>query len=110
MANFFKNSFESAIGTDGTVTYTCPAGRTSTVIGVSIANVAATNIDVTVSAHDISTAKQAKVINEFTLAAGGSLVLFGGDQKLVLESGDFLSVTASSAASLDSIVSVLEQG
>jgi hypothetical protein len=110
MANFFKNSFESGIGTAGTVTYTCPAGRTSTVIGVSIANVAATNIDVTVSAHDVSTAKQAKVINEFTLAAGGSLILFGGDQKLVLESGDFLSVSASSAASLDSIVSVLEQG
>jgi hypothetical protein len=36
--------------------------------------------------------------------------LFGGDQKLVLEAGDFLSVTGSSAAAFDVIVSVLEQG
>jgi hypothetical protein len=110
MANFFKNSLESGIGTDGTVTYTCPAGRTATVIGVSVANVTGTDVDVTVKTHDVSTARIAHVIHEYTVAAGGTLVLFGGDQKLVLETGDFLSVTGSALASLDSIVSVLEQG
>jgi hypothetical protein len=44
------------------------------------------------------------------VAEGSTLVLFGGDQKLVLETGDFISITGSSNTSLDSIVSVLEQG
>ena len=110
MANFFKNSLESGIGTGGAVVYTCPAGRTSTVIGVSVANIVGTDVDLTVKAHDVSTAKISHVIKEFTVAAGSTLVLFGGDQKLVLETGDFLSVTGSAASCLDAIVSVLEQG
>jgi hypothetical protein len=39
---------------------------------------------------------------------GSSNVLVGGEQKLVLEAGDFLSVTSSLANSADVIVSVLE--
>jgi hypothetical protein len=110
MANFFKNSLESGIGTAGSVAYTCPAGRTSTVIGVSVANIAAADVELTVKAHDVSTAKISHVIKSFVVAENSTLVLFGGDQKLVLEAGDFLSVTGSSAAAFDVIVSVLEQG
>jgi hypothetical protein len=110
MANFFKNSLQSAIGTAGTVAYTCPANRTSTVIGVSVANIVAADVGVTVKAHDDSTGTISHVIKSFTVAEGSTLVLFGGDQKLVLETGDFISITGSSNTSLDSIVSVLEQG
>jgi hypothetical protein len=39
---------------------------------------------------------------------GSSNVLVGGEQKLVLESTDFISVTSSLANSADVIVSVLE--
>jgi len=39
---------------------------------------------------------------------GSSTVLVGGEQKLVLEANDFLSVTSSLANSADVIVSVLE--
>jgi hypothetical protein len=110
MANFFKNSLESGIGTGGSVVYTCPAGRTSTVIGVSVANIAASDVGVTVKAHDVSTGRISHVIKQFIVAENSTLVLFGGDQKLVLETGDFISVTGSALSSLDSIVSVLEQG
>lgn len=110
MANFFKNSLQSNIGTGGSVSYTCPGGRTSTVIGVSVANIAASDVLLTVKAHDVSTGNISHVIKEFLVAENSTLVLFGGDQKLVLETGDFLSMTASSAAAFDSIVSVLEQG
>jgi hypothetical protein len=110
MANFFKNSLESGIGTGGAVAYTCPGGRTATVIGVSVANVVASDVQLTVKAHDVSTGDIAHVIKDFIVAENSTLVLFGGDQKLVLETGDFLSVTGSSAAAFDAIVSVLEQG
>lgn len=110
MANFFKNSLESGIGTDGAVGYTCPSGRTSTVIGVSVANVVSADVGVTVKAHDVSTGKISHVIKDFVVAQNSTLVLFGGDQKLVLETGDFLSITGSAATAFDVIVSVLEQG
>ena len=43
-----------------------------------------------------------------TVATGGALVPVGGDQKLVLEAGDYLQVQTSAANSADVIVSVLE--
>ena len=43
-----------------------------------------------------------------TIDPGNSLITIGGEQKLVLEAGDFLSVTSSLANSADVIVSVLE--
>ena len=40
---------------------------------------------------------------------GGALVAVGGDQKLVLETGDKIKVVSDTASSVDTIVSVLEQ-
>ena len=43
-----------------------------------------------------------------TIATGGALVPIGGDQKLVLEAGDYMQVQTSATNSADVIVSVLE--
>ena len=40
---------------------------------------------------------------------GGALVAVGGDQKLVLETGDIIKVQSDTASSIDTIVSVMEQ-
>jgi hypothetical protein len=48
------------------------------------------------------------VVKDALIIPGSSNVLVGGEQKLVLETGDFLSVTSSLANSADVIVSVLE--
>ena len=40
---------------------------------------------------------------------GGALVPIGGDQKVVLETGDIIKITSNTASSADAIVSVLEQ-
>jgi len=48
------------------------------------------------------------MIQQATIAPGGALVPIGGDQKLVLEAGDYLQVQTNSANSADVIVSVLE--
>ena len=42
------------------------------------------------------------------IPSGGALVPIGGDQKLVLESGDALKVLSSASSSADVIASVLE--
>jgi hypothetical protein len=48
------------------------------------------------------------VLKNSTIPPGGALVPIGGDQKLVLEAGDYLQVNTSIASSADVIVSVLE--
>jgi hypothetical protein len=108
MANAFKNSVEGSIGTTGVIVYETPAATSTTVIGVGVANVSSQNISVSVMVRDTSANKTVFVVKDALIMPGSSNVLVGGEQKLVLESGDFLSVTSSLANSADAIVSVLE--
>ena len=108
MANTFKNSINSSIGTTGVVVYEAPIGSSATVIGVNVANANSNNISVSVMMRDVSANRVVFVVKDALIVPGSSTVLVGGEQKLVLESGDFLSVTSSLANSADAIVSVLE--
>lgn len=108
MANVFKNSITGSIGTTGVNVYTAPVATTSTVIGVSVANVNTSNINVSVMLRDTSGNKTVYLVRNALVTPGSSVVLVGGEQKVVLEAGDFLSVTSSLATSADVIVSVLE--
>ena len=108
MANAFKNSITGSIGTTGVKVYETPIATSTTVIGVGVANVSSQNISVSVMVRDNSANKVVFVVKDSLILPGSSNVLVGGEQKLVLESGDFLSVTSSLANSADVIVSVLE--
>jgi len=108
MANAFKNSITGSIGTIGAKVYETPANTLTTVIGVGVANVNSNNISVSVMVRDNSANKTVFVVKDSLILPGSSNVLVGGEQKLVLEAGDFLSVTSSLANSADVIVSVLE--
>lgn len=108
MANVFKNSLISSVGTTGQIAYTVPAATTTTVIGVNVANAASQNISVSVMLRDTSANKTAYLVKDALIVQGGSTVLVGGEQKIVMEATDFLSVTSSLASSADVIVSVLE--
>ena len=108
MTNTFKNSINSSIGTTGVKVYEAPANSSATVIGVNVANANSNNISVSVMMRDISANRVVFVVKDALIVPGSSTVLVGGEQKLVLESGDFLSVTSSLANSADAIVSVLE--
>lgn len=108
MANVFKNSVTGSIGTSGAIVYQAPIATTTTVIGLNIANAASNNISVSTMVRDSVGNKTAYLIKDAIVVAGSTTVLFGGEQKLVLKSGDFISVTSSLANSADVIVSVLE--
>ena len=88
MANTFKNNFLKAAGTTAQNAYAAGAGVSATVIGMSIANLITTPI----SANVIVTSAGVDyyMIRNATIAPGGALVPIGGDQKLVLEAGDYL--------------------
>jgi hypothetical protein len=48
------------------------------------------------------------MVQNAIISNGGALVPIGGDQKLVMEPGDFMQVQTSATNSADVIVSVLE--
>ena len=108
MANVFRNSITGSIGITGVTTYLTPAATTTTVIGLNVANVATQNISVSVMARDSSLNKTVYLVKDAIIVQGSTAVLIGGEQKIVLESNDFLSVTSSLASSADVIISVLE--
>ncbi len=109
MANTFKNAVSSAIGTGQTSVYTVPSATTTTVIGLTVSNIAASNITVDVVVTDTSSGTSVFLVKAATVPVGGALVPIGGDQKVVLETGDILKITSNTASSADAIVSVLQQ-
>ena len=108
MAKTFKNSITGSIGTTGVKVYESPAGTAATIIGVNVANAASQNISVSVMMRDVSGNKCVYLVKDSLVIQGSSNIMVGGEQKIVLEATDFLSVTSSLANSADVIVSVLE--
>lgn len=108
MANLFKNSVSGPIGTVNTIVYQSPASTVSTVIGLNVSNIISNNISVNVTLTDTSTTQTRYLLRNGLIVDGSSIVIVGGEQKVVLEAGDYISVSSSQNASADVIVSVLE--
>jgi hypothetical protein len=108
MANIFKNSIKGPAGIGGLVVYTTPAATSTTVIGVNVANIVTQNIYVDVQITDNSASVTKYLVKGAVIPNGSSTVLVGGDQKVVLEASDLITVTSNIADSADVIVSVLE--
>jgi hypothetical protein len=110
MANTFKNAAAAATGTSEVSVYTVPSSTTTTVIGLTCANVTSTSpIKVSIRVYDSSGTAHFFVVKNAEVFEGGALVAVGGDQKLVLETGDIIKVVSDTASSVDTIVSVMEQ-
>jgi type IV secretory pathway protease TraF len=106
MANNFKNYLSKNIGTSPATIYTCPSATQTTAIGLSVANTSASPI--TCDAYITSSAVDYYLIKSAVVPVGGSLVIVGGDQKVVLEAADVLKVVTSAATSADAVLSILE--
>ena len=106
MANLFKSYPVKDVGTSPSTVYTCPAATQTTLIGLSVANTSASPI--TADAYVTRSAVDYYLVKDATVAVGGSLVIVGGDQKVVLEAADVLLVVTSAATSADVVCSLLE--
>ena len=106
MANTFKNYLSKNIGTSAATIYTCPAATQTTLIGLSIANTSASPI--TTDVYITSGGVDYYLIKAGVVPVGGSLVIVGGDQKVVLEAADVLKALTSAASSADGVASLLE--
>ena len=107
MANAFKNRTLRAVGTSPVDVGAVVASSTeTTLIGMTLANVTSGVISVTATLHDGSNTTH--IVKDAPIPTGGSLILLGGDQKVVLMTGDKIIVTSNTASSVDVIMSFLE--
>ena len=105
MANTFTSYVNKDVGTSAATVVTVGGSTQTTVIGMSCANT--TTSPVTVDAYFTRSAVNYYLVKGATVPVGGSLVIVGGDQKVVLIASDALKVVSSTAASIDVVTSVL---
>ena len=106
MANLFKSYPSKNVGTSAASVYTCPASTQTTIIGLSMANT--TSSPITTDAYITRSAVNYYLIEGATVPVGSALVIVGGDQKVVMQTGDVLYVLNSVASSGDAFCSLLE--
>lgn len=107
MANTFKLETDTGIGTGAATIYTCPASTSTTIIGLSVANITASSINVDVQLEN-NDGDNIYLVKAAPVPVGSSLVVVGGDQKVVMEADDVLKVTSNAATSADVALSILE--
>lgn len=101
MANTFKNYTASSVGTSEETVYMVPQGTTSVVIGCNLANVTTSNVSVSVKAAHVY------LVKDVVLPAGSALSVLDG--KVILQETNPVTIESDTDASVDVIVSVLEQ-
>lgn len=112
MANTFLSETSTAIGTSPTTVFTCGASTQTTVIGLSVSNIQTSQILVSVqldaSGRTSGAEDSVYMVKNAPIPVGGSLVVVGGDQKVVMEPGDAIIVTSDTASSADVVLSHLD--
>jgi hypothetical protein len=112
MANAFLSETDTGIGTSPATVLTCGASTETTIIGLSISNIITSQITVDVQLDASTRTSGAEdsvyLVKGAPIPVGGSLIVVGGDQKVVLEPGDTIKVTSSTALSADVVISHLD--
>jgi len=108
MANTFKRKLSRQIGTAPTIvgTYTVGAATTSVIIGLTVTNITGATVSANVFVND--GAANTSLVTTGPISSGSSLVVVGGDQKVVMETGDSIYVQSSAASSVDVVMSIME--
>ena len=106
MANNFKLKTKASVGVTTVGIYTVPPLTTTTILGITLANVSGTGINVSVGiartlADDVS------IIRNVPIPQGSSLEFMAGN-KVVLEPDDEVNVKSDVVSSLDVSLSILE--
>jgi hypothetical protein len=104
MANDFKG-VQSVGVTSVTTVYTAPASKDSIILELDIANTTASAVTASAEVLDSSASTDAFIVKDAPIPSGSSLQVISG-QKVILETGDSIRVTASGAC--DVVCSILE--
>jgi hypothetical protein len=76
-------------------------------VGLTVTNTSGSAITANVYINDVGAANTYIVANA-PISSGASLIPVGGDQKVVLITGDKIFVQSSAASSIDAVLSIME--
>jgi hypothetical protein len=105
MPNTFTSYMNKDVGTSPATVVTVGASTQTTIIGLDIANT--TTSPITADVYVTRSAVNYYLIKSAVVPVGGSLIVVGADQKVVLIASDALKVQTSAASSADVVTSVL---
>jgi len=112
MANTFKNAIKPNVTTTGSnydTLYTAPAGATSIILGLALANKTTSAVTVKVQITDTSASNATiQLLEDVSIPANTTLEVLGG-QKYILETGDILKVRAGTGSAIDAFLGVMER-
>ena len=80
---------------------------TTTIIGMTMANISSSSVDASVKIVK-SGGTDIYIVKDAPIAVGSSMVVVGGNQKLVLEDGDAVQIVSSVTATVEVSLSILE--
>jgi hypothetical protein len=103
--NTFTSYVNKNVGTSAATVVTVGSSTQTTIIGLAVANT--TGSPITTDVYFTRSATDYYLIKGATVPVGSSLVVVGGDQKVVLITSDVLKVVTSAASSADVVTSVL---
>lgn len=106
MANTFKLKTKNNIGVTTVGIYTVPAATTTVVIGITLANVASSGVNVGVGITR-SSADDINILKSAPLPQGSSLEFMQGN-KVVLEATDTITIVSDTNNSVDAALTIME--
>ena len=107
MANAFKLVTDTGVGTSAATIHTGASATETTIIGLTVANIVSSQIEVDVQLEN-NDGDNVYLIKAAPVPVGSSLVVVGGEQKVVMNTSDVLKVTSNTASSADVALSILE--
>ena len=108
MANTFTRKTQQNIGATATQigAYTVPSATTAIVIGLTCTNT--TGSAITANVYLANATANTYIVANAPISSGASLIPVGGDQKIVMITGDKMYVQSSAATSIDTVMSIME--
>jgi hypothetical protein len=108
MANTFTRKTSQNVGASPSIigAYTVPSSTTTIVIGLVCTNT--TGSAITANVFLANATANTYIVANAPISSGASLIPIGGDQKIVMITGDKIYVQSSAATSIDAILSIME--
>jgi hypothetical protein len=108
MANTFTRKVSQNVGASPSIigAYTVPSATTTIVIGLTCTNT--TGSAITANVFLANATANTYIVANAPISSGASLIPIGGDQKIVMITGDKIYVQSSAATSIDAILSIME--
>lgn len=106
MANTYKLKTKTNVGITTVGIYTVPAATTTIIIGIALANISGTGVNVGVGITRVS-AESIKLMKNVPIPQGSTLEFMGGN-KMILEATDTLTIISDTVSSIDASVSIME--